>query len=71
MKRVKRFIAEKLKLQVNESKSAVARPQERKFLGLSFSRRPEIKRVIAPRALERFKQRVRNTFAGCPRARRS
>jgi RNA-directed DNA polymerase len=59
MKSVKRFIAEKLKLKVNESKSAVARPQERKFLGFSFSRRPEIKRVIAPKALERFKQRVR------------
>ena len=30
MESVKRFITEKLKLKVNESKSAVAKPQERK-----------------------------------------
>ena len=48
-----------IKLKVNESKSAVARPQERKFLGFSFTAGPEVKRVIAPKALERFKQRIR------------
>src|SRR5881398_4055023 len=37
MESVTRFIMQKLKLKVNESKSAVARPQERKFLGFSFS----------------------------------
>jgi RNA-directed DNA polymerase len=40
-------------------KSAVARPQERKFLGFSFSAGPGVKRVIAPKALDRFKRRVR------------
>jgi RNA-directed DNA polymerase len=40
-------------------KSAVARPQERKFLGFSFSAGSEIKRVIAPKSLERFKRRIR------------
>jgi RNA-directed DNA polymerase len=59
MESVTRFIAQKLKLKVNEAKSAVARPQERKFLGFSFSAGPEVKRVIAPKALDRFKQRVR------------
>jgi RNA-directed DNA polymerase len=59
MESVTRFITEKLKLKVNETKSAVARPQERKFLGFSFSAGPEVKRVIAPKALDRFKQRVR------------
>ena len=53
------FITQKLKLKVNETKSAVARPQERKFLGFSFSAGPEVKRVIAPKALDRFKQRIR------------
>jgi RNA-directed DNA polymerase len=53
------FITQKLKLKVNESKSAVARPQERKFLGFSFTAGPEVKRVIAPKALDRFKQRIR------------
>ncbi len=32
------FITNKLKLKVNETKSAVAQPQERKFLGSSFYR---------------------------------
>jgi RNA-directed DNA polymerase len=44
---------------VNEAKSAEARPQERKFLGFSFSAGPEVKRIIAPQALDRFKRRVR------------
>ncbi len=59
MESITRFITHKLKLKVNETKSAVARPQERKFLGFSFSDGPEIKRMIAPKALERFKHRIR------------
>jgi RNA-directed DNA polymerase len=53
------FIRRRLKLKVNEAKSAVARPQERKFLGFSFTGRREPKRRIAPKALLRCKQRVR------------
>jgi RNA-directed DNA polymerase len=59
MESVTRFITQKLQLKVNEAKSAVARPQERKFLGFSFSAGPEVKRVIAPKALDRFKRRIR------------
>jgi len=59
MESIKRFITQKLKLKVNEAKSAVARPQERKFLGFSFTAGPDIKRTIAPKALERFKRRIR------------
>src|SRR6266545_124344 len=59
MEDVKRFITEKLKLKVNESKSAVAKPQERKFLGFSFTSGKELKRKIAPKAIDRFKERVR------------
>ena len=59
MESVTRFITQKLKLKVNEAKSAVARPQERKFLGFSFTAGPEVKRAIAPKALDRFKQRIR------------
>src|SRR5437773_5115348 len=59
MESITQFITQKLKLKVNESKSAVARPQERKFLGFSFTAGPEVKRVIAPKALDRFKQRIR------------
>jgi len=48
MESVKRFISKRLKLKVNEQKSAVARPQVRKFLGFSFSAGPVIRRTIAP-----------------------
>src|SRR6201996_3724594 len=59
MESISRFITRKLKLNVNEAKSAVARPEERKFLGFSFTDGPEVKRAIAPKALERFKKRIR------------
>jgi RNA-directed DNA polymerase len=59
MESITRFITHKLKLKVNETKSAVARPQERKFLGFSFTAGPEVKRAIAPKALDRFKRRIR------------
>jgi len=57
MEGVKQFITNKLKLKVNESKSAVARPQERKFLGFSFTDKG--KRKIASKSVERFKAKVR------------
>jgi RNA-directed DNA polymerase len=60
MESITRFITQKLKLKVNEAKSAVARPLQRKFLGFSFTIGPEVKRVIAPRALNQFKQRIRD-----------
>ena len=59
MESITRFITQRLKLKVNETKSAVARPQERKFLGFSFRVGREVKRVIAPKALDRFKRRIR------------
>jgi len=59
MESLKRFITTKLKLKVNESKSAVAEPWERKFLGFSFTWAESPKRRIAPKAVERFKERVR------------
>src|SRR6266852_7841454 len=59
MESVSRFITNKLKLKVNSEKSAVARPQERKFLGFSFTGQAEPKRRIAPKAVKRFKERVR------------
>src|SRR5664279_3226726 len=61
MESISRFITQKLKLKVNEAKSAVAPPQEWKFLGFSFTAGPDVKRTIAPKSLERFKQRIRET----------
>jgi RNA-directed DNA polymerase len=59
MTNVTRFLTRRLKLKVNEAKSAVARPVERKFLGFSFSTNKEPKRRIAPKALLRCKQKIR------------
>jgi len=59
MKSISEFITKKLKLKVNEQKSAVARPSKRKFLSFSFSGSSEVKRRIAPKAIARFKERVR------------
>jgi RNA-directed DNA polymerase len=56
---ITRFITKKLKLKVNEPKSAVARPWERKFLGFSFTNAGVPKRRIAPKAVDRFKERIR------------
>jgi RNA-directed DNA polymerase len=56
---LKAFLTGKLKLQVNEAKSAVARPHTRKFLGFTFLGRKHVRRRIAPKALTRFKDRVR------------
>jgi RNA-directed DNA polymerase len=59
MASVTRFLCEKLKLKVNQEKSAVARPWERKFLGFSFTNGRQPKRRIAPKAVGRFKERIR------------
>jgi RNA-directed DNA polymerase len=59
MASITRFITTKLKLKVNQQKSAVARPWERKFLGFSFTWNREPRRRIAPKAVLRFKERVR------------
>ena len=59
MASITRFITTQLKLRVNQQKSAVARPWERKFLGFSVTRHREPQRRIAPKAILRFKERVR------------
>jgi len=59
MESITRFITTKLKLKVNGQKSAVARPWERKFLGFSFTAGREPRRRIAPKAVLRFKEKVR------------
>jgi RNA-directed DNA polymerase len=59
MQNVTSFLRRRLQLQVNEAKSAVARPQDRKFLGFSFTGGSEPKRRVAPKALLRCKRRIR------------
>ncbi len=59
MESVKKYLTKKLKLKVNEKKSAVGRPQERRFLGFSIIGGEEPKRCLAPSTLKRFKTKVR------------
>src|SRR5260370_24720241 len=51
-----------LRLRINEAKSAVDRPWNRKLLGYSFWVAPGklVKRKVAPKALEAMKERVRD-----------
>ncbi len=60
MQALRRLYA-RLRLRVNETKSAVARPWDRKFLGYSFwvAKGREIKRRVASQALAAMKERVR------------
>jgi RNA-directed DNA polymerase len=59
MESITRFITHRLKLKVNQAKSAVARPGQRKFLGFSFTSERKPRRRIAPKAIVRFKERIR------------
>ena len=59
MESVTRFIMHQLKLKVNQTKSAVAQPRQRKFLGFSFTSEREPRRRIASKAIARFKERIR------------
>ena len=59
MASVEKLLTKRLKLTVNKAKSAVAKPNVRKFLGFSFTGGREPRRRIAPQAIARFKARVR------------
>jgi RNA-directed DNA polymerase len=56
---ITKFLNRRLKLKVNDAKSAVARPWERKFLGFSFTGGKTPRRRIAPQAQDRLKAKVR------------
>jgi RNA-directed DNA polymerase len=57
MESVSRYLREKLKLKVNEAKSAVARPRDRSFLGFSIGKGGSIQ--VSDKAVKRFKGRIR------------
>jgi RNA-directed DNA polymerase len=64
MSSLSRFLTVKLRLKVNEAKSAVDRPWRRKFLGYSMTwhQRPRLK--VAPDSLARLKAKVRERLRG-------
>ena len=59
MKSVTRFVTGKLKLKVNQGKSAVAQASKRSFLGFRFTPGERPRRDLAPEAKQRFQHRVR------------
>jgi len=64
MRWMRRFLEGELKLKVNDTKSAVARPEDRKFLGFTFYRgKRKVKVQAAKASWHRFKQRVRQLTA--------
>jgi RNA-directed DNA polymerase len=58
MEGITKFVGKKLRLKVNEEKSAVGRPWERKFLGFTFTR-SKLKVQIAPKSIDRAKDKLR------------
>jgi RNA-directed DNA polymerase len=59
MASVTRFLKRKLRLTVNEAKSAVDRPWNRKFLGFTFTARRPNRRKVSDKALKAFTAKVR------------
>src|SRR3989304_2676218 len=59
MESISSFITKKLKLRVNGEKSAVAKVGKRSFLGFGFLNPKAPRRRIAPKAPQRFRERVR------------
>jgi RNA-directed DNA polymerase len=59
MDSLRRVITSRLRLRVNEQKSAVGKPYQRKFLGFSLTSHRKPKRRVAPQAIRRFKVRIR------------
>ena len=64
LKNIRAFVENKLKLKVNEKKSAVARPWERKFLGYSVTWHKQAKLKIALTSVKRLKEKVRSLTTG-------
>ena len=58
------YLEHQLKLQVNRTKSAVARPWQRKFLGYSFTSHRQVRLKIADSSVRRLKDRVRRVTVG-------
>lgn len=55
-----RYLERRLKLAVNEAKSAVDRPWRRTFLGFSFTWRQPNRRTVSMKALKNFQEQVRS-----------
>ncbi len=59
MRGIRAYLKDVLRLRINEHKSAVARPWERKFLGYTCTAQRKSRLRIAPESVNRLKQKVR------------
>lgn len=55
---ITKFLAKKLRLRVNEEKSAVGKPSSRKFLGFTFGVSPEAPRLVAPQSMRKARRKI-------------
>jgi RNA-directed DNA polymerase len=62
MASIKEFLEQKLKLKVNDKKSAVARPWSRKFLGYSMTVDKKTKLKVSPSAKDRLRDKLKEKF---------
>ena len=56
---ITKFLSERIRLKVNEDKSAVARPWKREFLGYSMTMHRQPKLTVSEKAAKRAKERIR------------
>ena len=59
MESLTKFLEKRLRLKVNQEKSAVARPWERTFLGYSFTDEDKPRTRVAPKSLKKLKQKLK------------
>ena len=62
MSSTSRYLSERLKLTVNQNKSAVDRPWKRTFLSYSMTRHRKPRLTVAKKAVERFKANLKTVF---------
>lgn len=63
MESIAEWLKEKLRLQVNETKSGTGKVWERRFLG--FQLNPKLEIAISPKSVVRFKGKVRELWRSC------
>jgi RNA-directed DNA polymerase len=62
MSSLESFLSKRLRLKINREKSAVARPQERKFLGYGFNHRRIRELTVAPQSAQRLRLKLKQLF---------
>lgn len=59
---IRQFVENRLRLKVNDRKSAVGRPWERKFLGYSFTFHKKCRVRVAPESVKRLRLKLKELF---------